>query len=64
MLESVFQGMIENINTKEQVAHISYKDVETLNLQIMLTNNYYTKSNSIHPCFPMKIKKAQMMQMT
>ena len=27
MLELAFQGMIENIDTKEQVAHISYKDM-------------------------------------
>ena len=49
MLELAFQGMIENIDTKEQVAHISSKDMET--------NNYYTNPNSMQICFPMKIKK-------
>ena len=39
--------MIENIDTKEQVAHISYKDMETLDFQIMLPNNYYANPNSI-----------------
>ena len=58
MLEFVFQEMIESIDTKEQVAHISYKDMETLEFQIMLTNNYYTNPNSMHICFPIKIKKA------
>ena len=64
MIELAFQGMIENIDNKEQVTHISYKDMETLDFQIMPTNNYYTNPNSIHFCFPMKIKKAKTMQMT
>ena len=51
MLELVFQGMIENIDTKEQVAHISYNDMGTLEFQIMLTNNYYTNPNSMHIFF-------------
>ena len=54
----IFQGIIENINTKEQVAHISYKDMENLEFQIVLANSYYTNPNSIHICFPMKIKKS------
>ena len=57
MLELVFQEMIENISSKEQFAHISYKDVETFEFQLMLTNNCYTNPNSIHICFQMKIKK-------
>ena len=57
MLELTFQGMIENIDSKEQVAHISYKDMGTLEFQIMLTNNYYTNPDSMHICFPVKIKK-------
>ena len=58
MLELAYQGMIENIDKKEQVAHISYKDMETLEFQIMLISNYYTNPNSMHICFPLKIKKA------
>ena len=58
MLNLIFQGMIENINTKEQVAHISYKDMENLEFQIVLANSYYTNPNSMHICFPMKIKKS------
>ena len=57
MFELVFQGMIENIDIKEPAAHISYKDMEALEFQIMLTNNYYANPNGIHTCFPMKIKK-------
>ena len=38
-LELVYQGMLENIDTKEQPAHISYKDIENLEFQILRTNN-------------------------
>ena len=58
MLDLAFQGMIENIDRKEQVVHISYKDMENLEFQIMLASNYYTNPNCMHICFPMKIKKA------
>ena len=53
----IFQGMLEDIDTKEKVARSSYKDMKQLNFQIMLTDNYYVNPNSIHLCFPMKIKK-------
>ena len=61
ILEMVYQGMLEDINTKEKVAHSSYKDIEQLDFQIMLTDNYYVNPNSINLCFPMKIKKATNM---
>ena len=32
--------------------------MENLDFQILLTDNYYTNPNSMHLCFPMKIKKA------
>ena len=38
-LELVYQGMLENTDTKEQPAHISYKDMGNLEFQILLTNN-------------------------
>ena len=50
--------MLEDINIKEQPAHSSYRDMENLDIQILLTDNYYTKPNSMHLCFPMKIKKS------
>ena len=31
--------------------------MENLDFQILLTDNYYTNPNSMHLCFPMKIKK-------
>ena len=48
-LDLVFQGMLEDIDIKEQPTHSSYRDMENL---------YYTNPNSIHLCFSMKIKKA------
>ena len=57
MLDLVYQGMLEDIDKKEQPAHISYKDMENLDIQIMLTNNYYTSSSSVRICFPTKIKQ-------
>ena len=57
-LELVFEGMVEDIDTKEQPAHISYIDMEKLEIHIMLTNNYYTNPNNMHICFPTKIKEA------
>ena len=57
-LEFVYQGILKDIDTKEQPKHISYKDMENLEFLILLTSNYYTNSNSIHICFLMKITKA------
>ena len=54
-----FEGMIEDIiDTRENVAHTSYKDMEELDFQILLTDNYYANPSNIHLCFPMKIKKS------
>ena len=57
LLELKFQGMLEDIDTREKVAHSSYTDMEELDFQILLTDNYYLNPNSIHICFPIKIKK-------
>ena len=56
LLELAFQGMLDDIDTREKVAHCSYKDVEQLEFQLLLTENYYVNPNSIHICFPIKIK--------
>ena len=57
ILELKFQGMLEDIDTREKVAHSSYTNMEELNFQIMLADNYYVNPNSIHICFSIKIKK-------
>ena len=57
-LELVFQWMLEDIDTKDKTVHISYKDMESLDFQIMLTDNYYMNPNSMHISFPMKILKS------
>ena len=53
-----YQGMLEDIDTREKVAHPSYKDMGKLDFQIFLTDNYYVNPSSIHICFPMKINKS------
>ena len=58
IFDLIYQGKIEDIETKEKTAHISYKDMEWLDFQIMLTDNYYVNPNSMHLCFLMKIKKS------
>ena len=35
-----FQGMLEDIDIREKVAHPSHKDMEELDFQILLTDNY------------------------
>ena len=59
LLELAFQGMLEDIDTKEKTAHPSYKDMEQLDCQILLTENYYVNLNGTHICFLIKIKKAR-----
>ena len=49
--------MLEDIDNREKVAHSSYADMEQLDFQILLIDNYYINPNSIHICFPIKIKK-------
>ena len=55
LLELAFQGMPEDIDTKEKTAHLSYTDMEQLDFQILLTENYYINPNGILICFPIKI---------
>ena len=52
-----FQGMLEDIDTREKVAHSSYTDMEELDFQMLLTDNYYVNPSNIN-IFPMKIKKS------
>ena len=53
-----FQGMLDDIDTTGKVAHSSHTDMEELDFQILLTDNYYVNPLSIHICFAMKIKKS------
>ena len=57
-LELAYQGMLEQIKTVDQVAHPSYKDKETFYFQLLLDKNHYTNLNSLHICFPIRIRKA------
>ena len=53
----IFQGMLEDIKTKEQPVHSLHRDMENLDFQVLQTDNFYTNPNSMHLCFPMKIEK-------
>ena len=57
LMDLAIQGMLDDIDTREKVAHPSYKDKEQLDFQILLTENYYVNPSNIHICFPIKIKK-------
>ena len=57
LADLAIQGMLDNIDTLEKVAHHSYKDKEQLDFQILLTENYYVNPSNIHICFPIKFKK-------
>ena len=57
LTDLAIQGMLDDIDTREKVAHPSYKDKEQLDFQILLTENYYVNPANIHICFPIKIKK-------
>ena len=56
VIKLVFQGMFEDIDNNEKVANASYKDMEELDFQILLPDNYYVNPSSIH-IFLMKIRK-------
>ena len=58
ILEMKFQGMLEDIDTREKVGYSSYKEMEEVDFQILLTDNHYVNPKRIHLCFPMKIQKS------
>ena len=47
LLEHKFQGMLEDKDPREKVAHSSYTDMEQLDSQILLTDNYYINHKSM-----------------
>ena len=57
LIDLAIQSILDDIDTREKVAHASYKDKEQLDFQILLTENYYVNPANIHICFPIKIKK-------
>ena len=57
LMDLAIQGMLDDIDTREKVAHLYYKDKEQLDFQILLSENYYVNPSNIHFCFPIKIKK-------
>ena len=63
LLDLAIQGMLD-VDTREKVAHPSYQDMEQLDFQILLTEKYYVNPNSIHICFPIKLRKNQTTMQT
>ena len=59
-LDLAYQGMLDDIKTTKQVAHPSYKDLETFDFQLLLDKNLYTNLNSVHFVFPIKFLKNQI----
>ena len=57
LMDLAIQGMLDDIDTREKVAHLSCKDKEQLDFQILLTENYYVNPSNIHICFLIKILK-------
>ena len=57
LMDLAVQGMLDDIDTRENVAHPSYKDREQLDFQILLTENYYVNPSNIHLFFQLKYKK-------
>ena len=49
--------MLDKITTIEEPAHLSYKDKETLDFQLLLDKNQYSNLNSLHICFPIRFRK-------
>ena len=56
-LKLAYQGMLDDIKAIEQVAHPSYKNLETFDFQLLLDKNLYTNLNSVHLVIPIKFKK-------
>ena len=50
--------MLDDIDTREKFAHSSHTDMEELDFQILLIDNYNLNPLSINICFAMKIKKS------
>ena len=55
-LNSSFRACYKT-DSREKTAHPSYNDMEQLDSQIQVTDNHYLDHNSVHICFPIKIKK-------
>ena len=56
-LELTYQGMLDDIKTIYQLAHPSFKDLETFDFQLLLDKNLYTNLNSVYFVFPIKFLK-------
>ena len=53
----IFHDMIQKILTIKQPAHLSHKDKETLDFELIHIKNYYANLKSLHICFPIRFRK-------
>ena len=56
MLSIVYQSKVYSIKRKK-TCRLSYKDMQTLELNTILPAIQYTNWNGVHICLPMKMKK-------
>ena len=57
------QGQLEGTLTKKAYADETWKGHSVAEFNVKLTNNQYMNFHNVHLVFPMKIKKAQIMQL-
>ena len=57
VLKLVFQDILEDTDTKEKTANASYKEMEELDFQVLLPDNYYVNPSSLFPYENKKINK-------
>ena len=50
------QGKVDNFNSKRKYANENYKEKNTLEFNIQLTENHYINFSTLYVCFPIKIK--------
>ena len=56
LMDLAIQGILDDIDTREKVAHPSYKDKEQLDFQILLSDNYYAFPSNIQKLFVFQLK--------
>ena len=56
LADATTQGKVDNFNSKRKYANENYKDKNTLEFNILLTENHYINFSTLYVCFPIKIK--------
>ena len=56
LVDATTQGKVDNFNSKRKYANENYKDKNTLEFNILLTENHYINFSTLYVSFPIKIK--------